>query len=76
MLFYYYPQDLSKEMDDLAMQKQSSGNVSEFFSRILTRHLKELNNGKILQDSDLEKIITVEKLINWKVWSSLLKGTV
>ena len=56
------------------MQKQSSDNVSELFSRILTRHLKELNNGKILQDSDLEEIITIEELINWEVWSSMLKG--
>ena len=58
------------------MQKQSSGNVSELFSRILTRHLKELNNGKILQDSDLEEIITIEELINWEVWSSMLKGII
>ena len=57
------------------------GYVSEIFSRMLTRHIKELNNEKILQDSnledsDLEEIITFEELINWEVWSSMLEGII
>ena len=35
-------------------------------------HLEEITSNQILLET-LEKSITVEELINWKVWPSILK---
>ena len=49
------------KIDHLATQRQSSSNVGKLLSRILTKHLKKDRN------------ITIKKLIEWNVWSSMLK---
>ena len=48
-----------------------SVNVGKLFSRILTRHLEKFT--KEINIRVLRNIITAEKLIEWKVWSSMLK---
>ena len=57
----------------MATQRQSFGNVSELFSRILTRHLEALTNKKNPVGIALRNSITVNEIIDWKVWSSMLK---
>ena len=55
----------------MAKEKQSSTNVGKFFSEILTRRLEKLKTEKKV--SLVGQTITVDELIKWKVWSSMLK---
>ena len=64
-------QELSNKIDDLAKEKQSSTNVGKLFSQILTRRLEKLKSKKKV--TLLRETITVDELIEWKVWSSMLK---
>ena len=50
---------------------QSPGNVGKLFSRILTKHIETLSKEKYVVL--LDKCITITELIEWKVWSNMLK---
>ena len=71
LAFSVFLQELSIIIDDLAMQRQSFGNVGKLFSWILTKHLEKLTKEKNVVV--LKKCITINELIEWKVWSSMLK---
>lgn len=63
-------------MDNLAAEKQSSGDVSKLLSRILTRQLEKHNQMK---EKDVHRLqrekLNINELVRWEVWPIMMKIT-
>ena len=70
--------ELSRKVNKLITQKDSSGNVSKLLSQVLICHLNKQDQAKV-KDKDsyrvLRQRLSINDLISWKVWAIMMRVT-